>query len=72
MAFRTFRKKNNNNKVVSFWALFFMFTVTWITEKELQRVFENKGNQFRRKETMEIQNGGEKTRNTSGQQGAAS
>ena len=28
------------NKVVSFAALFFMFTLTWITEKE--RVIENK------------------------------
>ena len=39
-----FRRKNNN-KVVSFSALFFMFTLTWITEKELERVIENKGNQ---------------------------
>ena len=35
------KKKNNNNKVVSFSALFFMFTLTWITEKELERVIEN-------------------------------
>ena len=33
MAAQTFRK--NNNKVVSFSALFFMFTLTWMTEKEL-------------------------------------
>ena len=32
-----FRRKNNN-KVVSFSALFFMFTLTWTTEKELERV----------------------------------
>ena len=71
MAARTFRKKNNN-KVVSFSALFFMFTLTWITEKELERVIENKGDEFRRKKNMEIQSGGEKMRNASGHQGAAS
>ena len=54
MAARTFRKKNNN-KVVSFSALFFMFTLTWITEKELERVIENKGDEFRRKKNIEIQ-----------------
>ena len=37
MATRTLRKK----KVVSFSALFFMCTLTWITEKELERVIEN-------------------------------
>ena len=37
-----------NNKVVSFLALFFVFTLTWITEKELERVIENKGRQRRR------------------------
>ena len=37
MAARTFRKK----KFVSFSALFFMSTLTWITEKELERVTEN-------------------------------
>ena len=31
------RKKNNNNKVVSFLVLFLMFTLTWITQKELGR-----------------------------------
>ena len=54
MAARTFRKKNNN-KVVSFSALFFMFTLTWVTEKELERVIENKGDEFRRKKNIEIQ-----------------
>ena len=63
-----FRRKNNN-KVVSFSALFFMFTLTWITEKELERVIENKGNQFRKKKNMEHQSGREKMTNTSGQQG---
>ena len=37
MAARTLRKK----KVVSFSALFFICTLTWITEKELERVTEN-------------------------------
>ena len=60
IAARTFRKK----KVVSFLALFFMCTLTWITEKELERVIENL-----LKKNMEIQSGGEKMRNASGQQG---
>ena len=46
-----------------------MLTLTWITEKELERVIENKGDEFRRKKKMEIQSGGEKMRNASGQQG---
>ena len=63
-----FRRKNNN-KVVPFSALFFMFTLTWTTEKELERVIENKGDEFRRKNNMETQSGGEKMRNASDQQG---
>ena len=56
---------------MSFSALFFMFTLTWITEKEkeLERVIENKGDEFRGEKNMEIQSGGEKMRNTSGRQG---
>ena len=57
---------------MSFSALFFKFTLTWITEKELERVIENKGDEFRRKKNMEIQIGGEKMRNASDLQGAAS
>ena len=56
-----FRRKNNN-KVVSFSALFFMFTLTWITEKELERVIENKGDEFRGRKNMEIQSNGEHRR----------
>ena len=41
-----------------------MFTLTWMTEKELERV-----RRIRRKKNMEIQRGGEKMRNASGQQG---
>ena len=57
------------NKVVSFSALFFVFTLTRITEKELERVIENKGDELRRKKNMEIRSGGEKMRRASGQQG---
>ena len=57
-----FRRKNNN-KVVSFSALFFMFSLTWTREKELERVIENKGDEFIRKKHMVIQSGGEKMRN---------
>ena len=46
-----------------------MFTITWITEKELERVIENKRDEFLRKKNMETQSGGEKMRNASGQQG---
>ena len=62
-------ERKNNNKVVSFSALFFMFTLTWITEKEPERVIVNKGDEFHRKKNMEIQNGGERMRNARGQQG---
>ena len=46
-----------------------MFTLTWITEKELEQVIENKGDEFRGKKNSEIQSGGERMRNASGQQG---
>ena len=46
-----------------------MFTLTWITKKELERGIEDKGGEFRRKKNMEIQSGGEKMRNASGQKG---
>ena len=62
-------ERKNNNKVVSFSALFFMFTLTWITEKELERVIENNRDEFRRKKNMEIQSDSEKMGNASGQQG---
>ena len=63
MAAQTLERKNNN-KVVSFSELFFMFTLTWITLKEQERVIENKGDEL----NMEIQSGGEKMRNASSQQ----
>ena len=46
-----------------------VFRRYFLTEKELERVIENKGDEFRRKKNMEIQSGGEKMRNASGQQG---
>ena len=47
-----------------------MFILTWITEKELERVTEKKGDEFGRKKHMEIQSGdAEKIRSASGQQG---
>ena len=39
-----------------------MFTLRWITEKELERVIESKGGEFRRKKVVEIQSGGGKMR----------
>ena len=45
-----------------------MFTLTWITEKELERVTENKRDEFCGKKNMKIQSGGETMRNASGQQ----
>ena len=69
MAALTFRKKKQQQSHVTFSALFFVFTLTWIKEKELERVIENKGDEFRRKKNMKIQSGGEKMRNASGQPG---
>ena len=57
-----FQKEKTTTK-----SLFFMFTLTWITEKELGRVIESKGDEFRREKNMEIQSSGEKMRNASGQ-----
>ena len=62
-------ERKNNNKVESFSTLFLMFTLTWITEKELERVIKNKRDEFCRKKNMKIQSGCETMRNASGQQG---
>ena len=48
MATLTFRKKKQQQSRV-FFGVFFMLTLTWITEKELELVIENKGDEFRRK-----------------------
>ena len=47
-----------------------MFTIAWITEKELERVIENKREtNFVGRKTSKFHRGGEKRRNASGQQG---
>ena len=60
MAARTFRKKKQQQSRV-------FFDVIW--EKELERVIENKRDEFCRKKNMKIQSGCETMRNASGQQG---
>ena len=60
MAARTFRKKKQQQSRV-------FFDVIW--EKELERVIENKRDEFCRKKNMKIQSGCETKRKTSGQQG---
>ena len=62
-------ERKHNDKVVFFSTLFLMFILTWITEKELERVIENKRDEFCRKKNMKIQSGCETMRNASGQQG---
>ena len=54
MATRTFRKKKQQQSRV-FIGRYFYVTLTRITEKELERVIENKGDEFRREKNMEIQ-----------------
>ena len=49
-----------------------MFTLKWITKKELERVIENKGDEFRRKRNMKIQSGGENMRNATASGNVAS
>ena len=54
MATRTFRKKKQRQSRDFSAFFFFMFTPTWIKEKELERVIENKGDEFRRNKNMKI------------------
>ena len=59
MAARTFRERERKkNKVVSFSTLilmlFLMSTLTWVTEKELEPMIENKVEEFRWKKNMKI------------------
>ena len=58
MAARTFREREKKNKVVSFSTLILMLflisTLTWVTEKELEPVIENKVEEFRWKKNMKI------------------
>ena len=46
-----------------------MFTLTWITEKELERVTENKRDECCRKKNMKLQSGGERMRNANDPEG---
>ena len=69
MAARTLRKKKQQQSRVFFEFIFDVYPLTWITEKELERVIENKRHEFCRKKNMKIQSGGETMRNASGQQG---
>ena len=66
MAARTFRKKKQQQSRVFFDVIFYVFTLTWITEKELERVTENKRDEFCGKKDMKIQSGCETMRNASG------
>ena len=66
MAAQTFRKKKQQQSRV-FFGVIFMFTLAWITEKQQERVIENKGDEFRRKKNVEIESGGKKMRNSSSQ-----
>ena len=68
MAAQALRKKKQQLSHV-FLKLFWMFTLRWITEKELERVIENKRDKFCTKENMTIQSGGKAMRNASSQQG---
>ena len=47
-------ERKNNNKVPSFSTLSLMSTLTLITEKELERVIANKGDEFRCKKNMKM------------------
>ena len=68
-----FKKEKTKTVRVFFGVIFWcLHKYGWITEKELERVIENKGDEFRRKKKMQIQSGGEKMRSASGQKAAAS
>ena len=60
MAARTFRKKKQQQSRVFFGLIFYVYTN--VDNRELERVIENKGDEFRFVS-------GEKMRNASGQQG---
>ena len=66
----TFREKKEQHRRVFFQStLYLMSTLTWITEKELERVIKNKDNEFRGRKTLKFHSDSEKMRNASGQQG---
>ena len=69
MAARTLRKKKQQSRVF-FDVIFDVYT--HVDNREgLERVIENKRDEFCRKKNTKIQSGGETMRNASGQQGAA-
>ena len=71
MASRTFREKKQQQSRASFFDVIFLSTLTWITEKELERVIKNKGDEFRwKKKHRKFHSSGEKMRNASSQQKA--
>ena len=52
LATQTFREKTTTTKPILSFKL--IFTLTWITEKGLEREIKNKGDQFGRKSNMNI------------------
>ena len=46
MATRTLREKKTTTKLSLFRRYFFLSTLTWITEKELEQVIENEQEKF--------------------------
>ena len=51
-ATRTFTEKKQQSRVLS--TLFLMSSLTWITQKDLERVIKNKGDEFRSKKDKKI------------------
>ena len=51
-ATRTFTEKKQQSRVLS--TLFLMSSLTWITQKDLERVIKNKGDKFRSKKDKNI------------------
>ena len=49
---RTFREKKKQGRSILSFNFILMSTLTWITEKELEREIKNKGDQYRRKNNM--------------------
>ena len=54
MAARTFRETEKKKQSRVFFDVIFMFTLTWITAKELEQVIESKGDEFQWKKNMKI------------------
>ena len=50
----TFREKKKTTRPILSFKFILMSTLTWITEKELEREIKNKGDQYRRKNNMKI------------------